>query len=371
MSNLPFDKTGAAVTNAIAGELLTAAMPADGRYNYLTANQGPFYLDTLVVKLTATTADPAGPYLVGSQRTLTVWKDYIPAFHFIEATAAIGRPIYAGIHLIDKSLVGSVELAYQAIGGAYQIDVAAAAALYAAQTTDSREADYASAFDLSPVFGEVPKASDFVNKVGLSAVMSSMMALQNALAAAPSVYSPIDFRTHINDQNNPHAVDAADLELEKVPNWKTATPYDGAAGTARNLFVTPRAAAAAAGNKNNVPEATLTDEGTVKLNLGIYTGDDTDNVKALTTTGLLNMKRSPTANAVKNTFVAQRQQVFFSPRPIPYPVTCLGKTCINFSELRKAVQDYLKIEDLQASATRECVWLPNDVPVPNLTVVPV
>lgn len=371
MSNLPFDKTATAASNSIAGELIDVALPSGGTYNYVTAKKGPFYLDTLVVKLTATAADSAGPYVVGQQKELVMWRDYIPAFHFIEATAAVGRSIYAGIHLIDKSLVGFVELSYQALGGEYQIDVDQAATIYAAQVTDSRAVDYATAFGLSPSFGELTHTSEYVKQVGFSSVISSLSELQNAISAASNSYSLIDFRTHINDTGNPHGLDAKALDLDKVPNWKTATPFDGAAGSARNLFVTPRAAAAAAGTKRSVPEATGTEPGTVKLNLGIYAGDDTDNTKALTTAGLLNMKRSGTANAIKNIFTTQRQQVFFTPRPIPYPVTCLGKTCVNFSELRQAVQDYMSIEDIQASATRECIWLPHDVTPPNLLVTPV
>lgn len=369
MSNLTLDLTGSASANAVS-EMQALELVSGGSYNYVIAKKGPFFLDSLVVKATLTEKSDVSGYTVNSTVTLTKWVDYIPVLHFIEATTACGKGIYAGILIPDLSALGYLTISYQALGGTYQVDTTAASALIAAQTVNPVSTDYCTAFSLDASFDATTLEFNEREMVTLADLVTSLGTLATVLTSAGAVYTPMDFRTHIADYDNPHALTATMLSLENVPNWRTATTAQAQAGVATNLFVTPKGAAAAAGSKASVPHATETSEGTVELNLGQSSGDDTDDEKVLTTAGLLAMKTSGTTNAIKAIFTTKRQQVYFHPLPVPYPVYCLGVLCVNFSELLSAVETNMSLTGIQGSASQGCVWLPYDATTPDLLVTP-
>ena len=362
----PFNPAGATGANNINNEVQLLAPANAAQYNWLIPIFAPFFLDSLVVSIVPTSQSPMGNLVLNSPVTLTVGVDFFPALQFVDATANCGQAVYGALAFTDPLLAGEVTLSYLTLGGSWPIARATQLAKVLAQDIDPRTTYWEDAFGVTSIFPPVTLTYNEVQQVGIAAILAELTALATVLSTGSPLSSPISFSDHITNYNNPHTDTAATFGLDNVPNWQTATLVQAAAGAAFNLFVTPAGAAAALGSPTVLPAASATVFGITKLNLGAI-NDDTDTTKALTTTGLLNLKNAAGDNAIKALFSYERQIVHFTPFPIPYPVSCLGQTCNNFADLVSAVQNNLAMSPVQGSALRGCVWLPHDMPTPTLT----
>ena len=362
------DPSGVSPDNLVAMEQHAVAASSTTR-SVIVALQGPFFLKNLTVTATFTAHPRAGQGILLNQAiVLTRWVDYYPCFYFAAGTASVGQTIYAGIMLADYMTAGQVRLGYQSLGGQYQIDASEIASVLATPEMDPMNTDYSEAFDLEAVVFPAEKSFSVFEKVALSDIQALIGQIASDFSTNSYGLSVFNFRGHIQDTNNPHADTAATYYLDKVPNWPTATPADVTAGTLANMFVTPKAAAAGVGSRAVVPEATNVDAGVFRLNIGSQTSDATDNARAITTAGLLALKRAVVPNAIKLLFDVDRHRVNITPFPIVYPVMCLGRRCENFTDIRQAVFEGTNLAFAQGSAKRGCFWFPNGYTLPNLTV---
>ena len=109
----PLDTTGTAGSNAVTSEAhLTADIYASTFSNIFLVN-GPFYSDGLVLTYT-----PTG----GVALPLMLDLDYELAY-LLPNVANGSNLVYGAIKLLNSTLVGSINVAYQALGGSWVFDL--------------------------------------------------------------------------------------------------------------------------------------------------------------------------------------------------------------------------------------------------------
>lgn len=367
---LPLDLSAKDPGNRITGEVIQLLPDNTKPHRVIIPSFGPFFTETLVVRAVVQ-EQSLSSYPIASSVVLEKWRDYYPVLSYVEATSRSGKSVMAAIIISDVALRADITLEYQSLGGPAQLPLGVAQVDHSATDFHPTVQNYTQAFGISAEYAYYEPEVNRDNRIDGQDFVEALESAAAVFALPTQVHTPLGLLQHLSDTDNPHFEDKASIQLANAPNWAVASEADAVAGLSRDLYVTPKAAAAAVGSRDNVPEATAVTPGTAVLNLGLSSADATDDSKALTSAGLLNLKRSATPNAIRDLFENGRQQVNFQPLPITYPVMCLGATCFNFTDLLQAVEASLNMSNIQGSATRSCIWIPNDVPAPDLSVTPV
>ena len=376
---LPLDITGQAVSNLITAEVQNIN---SGLQNYCVVipKQGPFFANSytpvvtgagipqpsIVVSITGTSSTHA----TTTTWSLTMWKDYIPILPFIEATSGIGLSIYGGILIKDPSIVGTISVTYQSLGGQHQVIQSLADAYTTGFITKPAGDDYASVFNFTNVDYSSSELS--FNKIDKNNLGSMRYYVGSVLTAIPSIVasSPLYHTQHIGNYNNPHQDTAAGIGLGNVPNWTIATPQDISAAVARNKFVTPAMAALAAKTSVSVPVGTTTVPGTVTLNSGTL-ADDNNPSKVLTAAALVSLAQSPNTQ-IGSFLLKKRKKYVLGTVPVPFPVTFNSYVCYNYADIATALKALTGLNIIQYSQKQGCFWLPYEISTTgiSLTVTP-
>lgn len=360
MPTFQLDPTGVSPANLILGEGQAFVASNGNKLPVIVPTNGPFFSKGFVARVRLTAAGNSGIAL-NTDFTLRRWTDYIPILPYTDAISATGQSIYGGIMLLDPAMAGSIQLTYQTLGSTTLPSIDAITAFLSDYDKNVWQLEYAESFDITTDLSAVQPVFNKLTKSTISNLISAVSGIETRLLQLNPLPSDVDYTSHIADTNNPHGLMAMQLDLEKVPNWPTASTADAIAGTSRAMFVTPAAAAAAVGSRTSVPIASDTTPGTVTLNQGSVSADALDNVKVLTSAGLLSLMAMSQPNQIKTLFDNGKQQVFFSPLPLTYPCTCMGQACGNFQDLVSAVSAYTGILNISGSAKLGCIWLPHDV----------
>jgi hypothetical protein len=366
MPTYSYNPTGATGPNNINNEAQTLAPVSGWKHNFLIPIYAPFFLDTVQISIVPT-AQSLGGLSLGVPNNLQLGVHFFPGLEFVDATNNCGKPIFGAICFTDPELAGEVTISYLTLGGIW-IPTRARELIVINRQNNPRVGTWEDEFSVTSLIPPVSLSYNKQQLTGFDAITGILTDIANLLISTVPLSSPLSFNEHITNYNNPHGDTALTYGLGKVPNWQVASDLEAKAGTAYNLFVTPRGAAQALTSPSVLHLSSPTAFGITKLNLGGLLHDDTDSAKALTASGLLNMKNAPGSNAIKTLFSYERQIVNFTPFPIPYPVSCLGQTCHNFGDLVAAVQNNLGLSPIQHSARRGCIWLPYDMSTPNLTM---
>lgn len=104
LKRYPLDLTGQSPSNLVKRELHTLDVDTENRVLY--TRMGAYYNHSLVVKQ--------------GTKTLVLNKDYLLFLLWQRATEKTGSPVSRGIHIINKNLLGDIELQYQVVGGEFQ-----------------------------------------------------------------------------------------------------------------------------------------------------------------------------------------------------------------------------------------------------------
>lgn len=103
LTRYPFDVTGRDPGNLVVGERHDLGDIRPQR-PFLT-REGAFFNESLVIKQ--------------GEKTLTLSKDYIFDFFWHDASHETGKAVSCGFRIINKALVGEVQVTYQVVGGKY------------------------------------------------------------------------------------------------------------------------------------------------------------------------------------------------------------------------------------------------------------
>lgn len=220
----PFDPTGVAPSNLVPNERQIIPSANSKGFIIIVPFKAPYFRSSLKV------------IYVPNGRELVEGVDYYCTHYFYDATAKIGQPIYGSITMIDKTLVGSVSLTYQTIGGDWTLDEAEIERILAQTMLDPRKATWEQIVDLPFQFPPVDHPHDVNDEMGrFERVVEACYDIAAAIEAAGQGAS----ESHINNRNNPHEVTAAQVGLGSVLNAPMATPQEAIDGNIVARYINP------------------------------------------------------------------------------------------------------------------------------------
>lgn len=214
-----FDTTGLSTANRITNEVHTLSANQYRDYLFIVPTFAPFYGNG--VSLQFTNAQ-------GQSRPLVEGSDYLLAFPFIGASRGIAKPVYGGISFIDTSLVGTITiLQYQTIGGEWTLGIPKLTEIMANLVYNPRSTSWEQVVGTPTLFPVIGHEWNLTDMVGLQELVTKLGNIETAIITANSNL----VNTHINNQDNPHHVDKADINLNNVENYAVATVQDVLTGS--------------------------------------------------------------------------------------------------------------------------------------------
>ena len=253
MSNInpnryPVDYTGTALTNLVSGEAVTLNTRKVRAFAPLNA---PYFSKNLVIVDTTT----------GHTLTNTQYK----CFNLMAAPSAIagaGNEVFSVVVITDQAVGNSLSVSYQTVGGDYVQGFDSIVQMLGALTDDNRPVTWDNILNRDTEFTPNQHLHPLADTVGWEYFCVALEQLKLAIllgddikkdfilqyidaalassdaAAAAAVAPSSPFGAHVTDQNNPHNVTPAILNLGNVQNFAIATLAQVYAGIANNLYVT-------------------------------------------------------------------------------------------------------------------------------------
>lgn len=204
----PFDPTGTALSNQVAGEehILTPMNYQD--YYFVVPVYGPFFSDSLIVSHRA---------LDGTVSPLTEGVDYYCTHWFVGASRACSKPVYGSISFLDLQLSGTVTLGYQTLGGSWIVDSTQQAQILSDHLHNPRTTAWEQVSGTPVIFPVIDHQWNLTDLVGLSDVLPKLQAIEDAILQN---YDPAALAGHLAAVN-PHGITADMLDVytkEQVNN---------------------------------------------------------------------------------------------------------------------------------------------------------
>ena len=257
---LPFDPTGAAPNNRTKGEVHDLAPQYDNPYRIIVMERGYFYTDNL--------------YMLDNRgKTLREDTDYQCLLMNRDISEKYGKVACAVIVITNPNVADKVYVEAQMVGGIYcRLDRALLEQAGNVIKTANRKVywknlkDKPSSFRPNGHLHALWELFGFTEQTGIIHRMTTAIEtiaakdFQNLLDEWKIAIAPVGaelgviearLTTHITDQNDPHNITAAQLQLDKVFNAGIASQAQAqsASGTILNFYATPlRAAQSIAAN---------------------------------------------------------------------------------------------------------------------------
>lgn len=219
----PFDPTGIATTNAVANERHVLSPPAWKDFYFIVPKFAPYFRDSLRV-----IHRPSGKLLVEG-------KDYHCTHYFHAASHGVARRVYGSITMLDKTLIGVLEINYQTIGGDWVLDASADLTRLTDTLTNPRITTWEEVVDVPYQFPPIDHQWNLEDLKGMEAILPILEEMTEAIRDS----SGTGFAVHINDKNNPHVVTKAQVGLDQVQNLPLANIAEAQLGTLNTRYMTP------------------------------------------------------------------------------------------------------------------------------------
>lgn len=355
----PIDLTGVLPSNLISNEQQTLT-PANGvKHQLLVPIFAPYFGNSLTLQYYS----PSGIRVAAVKGV-----DYVSVMKQAELSDLCAADIYSGILILNPDLRGTMLVTYQTLGGGFGVDRRSILQTLAVISNANTFIGW-NAITGKPVF--FPVSDHYLSieqdTVGLADVVTALESVRTALA--PLSESDVTaLNTHTTDTSNPHVVTKAQLGLPNVQNFPPASDAEAQLGASAQRYLTPHSTAQAI--DANLPAAQDTVRGKFELNLGTLPGDDTDNAKPLTGSGVVSLLISPTPNALNVLFSSlinqAEQAVQVSPSPVVYPLWWKGIQCQDQASFISAVRSYTGLRALRYNSINGVFYFPVDVTPPSL-----
>lgn len=220
----PEDLNGTLPSNLIPSETHTLQAPGPTDYYFIIPKAAPFFVDSLIV------VNPANgqPYVEGD--------DYQVGHLFIEAMNSTGRPIAGSIRFMKPSIVGQVKLTYRTLGGPWGFSDQAILRELSNKHLNPLIRSWGDIDVLPYAFPPLPHDQRIDSLVGSAEINATLEKIAEILEATAEGTS----KSHIDDHNNPHETNAAQVGLGNVPNFAMANDQQHLDATRNDLFTNPR-----------------------------------------------------------------------------------------------------------------------------------
>lgn len=261
---LPFDPTGARVSNKVTGEQQVLVRVAFRDFHFLIPKLAPFFAGPT---FKATYRDNSG-----ASRPLVEGVDFLFGHKFVEASKACAKELYASISFLNTDLEGVVTFEYQSIGGTWTLDDEKLAEIVANELYNPRTVAWEQVADYPQRFPVIDHEWDLVDMVGMSEVVTALQGITAALLTTGDT----GLAAHIANKDNPHGTTKTHVGLPLVENYAPATNAQMQTGTATNLYATPAGTRAAIATQALAPlnahtSATGNVHGMVASDINAYT----------------------------------------------------------------------------------------------------
>lgn len=243
---LSYDPTGKNPDNLIGSEVHTLKVITGFPYKIITMNNGGFYAKSIRV-------------YDAKYNRLTLNVDYILTYRYVNAGNAVGMIICSDIVFLDEDRTGEVFVTAQMVGGdiAYSLT---AIADYVAWWKTQPAGYIPSEFDYAgnePIWkpGELEQARWELDT--FQPFNNEIYTLGRTVRADTGTYEQ-EFRdkvdaeykrfqdmftnrltVHVDDKDNPHEDNQAQLGLDQVANYALATIVEAKAALSNELYLTP------------------------------------------------------------------------------------------------------------------------------------
>lgn len=350
-----FDTTGTAPANAVTGEQQTFVASQTGDLSFIMPAYAPFYFSTLSVKK-----------VVGSNLVpMTPGVDYVICFPFLGASRAINQQVGGGIQFLDVNFGGTVQLAYQTLGGSWVTGQTKNAQILATVSSNPGVVSLEQAANYQTVFPVVTNAWDKTDTTSLSQVTAKLVDMVTGVgskAKAQNYNAPV---AHMANQNDPHQTTLAQVGLDKVANLPPATDIESQNITNAGAYI--NAVQVKRMMTDGTAKATPTSSGVIILDLASVAGDDNSQTKVLTAQSFTSLA-SNSSSAIGAAMNKGQIQGFITPFPYTFPVGWNGQIFYNQTQLNQAIQSYVGLTSLEYDSNLGCYWFPANTPIPSLVV---
>lgn len=350
-----YDATGASSANAITGEQQTFIANASSNYTFIIPTYGPFFAASMVVAS-----------VVGSVVTpLVLNVDYYLCLPFLGASRSIGLPIYGGILFVNPNYAGTVQLAYQTLGGPWVTGQTLNASILATVLSNPAVLALEQAANYQTPFPITNSPWDKTDGTTLSQVTAQLGVVETNIINKAKAQNYNAQIAHIANQQNPHGVTVADINLDLVANLPPAANLEARDVTNNSAYIS--AAQVNSMMVSGAAKATATADGVVELDLGTMPGDDSSQIKVLTAASFSSMAAN-SSSAIGAAMNKGQIQGFVTPFPFSYPIGWGGQIYYNQAQFLAAVQNSVNLTSLEYSSSLGCFWFPANTIVPSLVV---
>ena len=202
----PFDPTGQAVSNRIVGEQIIVIPPGDRLFHFTMPRFAPFFEEGLVVKIRDVNNNVI---------TLTKGVDYYLSHKFMDASLATMHPIYGSISFLKRTIVGTLIVDYNTLGGVWNIDQQQITEILMNTVRNPRIVAWEQVVERPIDFPVIDHPWNLDDMVGQKEILE---VLQNFYEAYLASLDPDGggggggiIAEHINNKNNPHSTTAAQV----------------------------------------------------------------------------------------------------------------------------------------------------------------
>lgn len=221
-----FDQTGTNPNNKITDELQTVTPVAHKDFYFLIPKKAPFYRLGLVI------------HYVDENRDLIEGIHWIATHKFIQASRSLARPVYGSITLLDKNISGILKLTYQTLGGDWLIDNTTRLGILAQVTTNPRITTWEQVSNAPLHFPSIDHQWNLDDLVGLSEVKTTLEGIAQVITDKAPGNALL--ASHVENTNNPHGTNKAQLGLALVQNYPVATDNQARLGELDNVYMTAK-----------------------------------------------------------------------------------------------------------------------------------
>lgn len=359
LPKIPLDVTGQALPNKIVNEQHTLSVENGAQRQMLVPTYGPFYGDGLVVSY-------SGPGMIRIVARPNI--DYVPVYELVQLSKALSKPVFTGIGILNLSMIGTISIDYQTLGGDFVVNKNRLYFELADRLNNDRQTYWSQLVGLDKFFTVAPHQHHVeADLVGLTSVNNAVNSLSANVQNTASDQDSIDIVNHLTIIGNPHNTTKAKIGLGNVDNFPPATTLQAVDPTNTTTFLTPYSATLSASRNVNMASTNL--YGIVSLNLGNTPGDDNNALDGLTAAGLVTMLTAPTSNFIQSAFAGGQQFAKVKPSVPQLPLWWRGVKYSTLDSFITAVQTIADIYPLQYYADTGTFVFPEGAIVPDLTVV--
>ena len=350
------DITAVNPVNLVSGEEQTFTANTVSAYTFIMPSFGPFYADSLVVKI----KDTNNVFV-----DMALGTDYFYAYPFLGASRALTNPVFSGILFNNIANPATVQLSYQALGGEWLLGQEKNAGIMLIEERNPCAVSLEQIAGYTHAFPDINVPWDRQDPTAMSNVIAKIDALTAKVAERHGSLDYSEAIAHVKRLDNPHATTKAQVSLGLVANLPPADHLSSKDQQNNSEYISSLQVHAMM-LSGDFP-ASATTLGVAKLNLGTNPGDDTDSEKALTATGFGLISSNP-ESAINRAYNRGQLQKVVTPFPFTYPVVWNGHEYTNQSAFIAAVENFIGVSPLEYDQNNGSFWFPANTPLPDLTV---